>query len=859
MLDFPQYGIVSKLQRPPLNQAIDIPAPIRGVLTPLDEVPDPVFAARIVGDGFAIDPTDGILVAPLAGEVVQLHPSRHALTLRTPAGLEILMHIGIETVSFRGQGFEAHVHKGDRVEAGARLISFDMAALAPRARSLATLVLFPGAEPGSVRLHGTLSLGASVNRGQPAFACQMAAARIEDAAVPDALVQGSAQVTNQNGLHARPAAMLARAAKAFPCEIHLERDSRRASAKSVTAILELSFSLGDTVAIDARGDRAAEAVAEIARLIASGCGESQDESGAASALAPSASAHQPASVPAGAVAGVVAAPGIAIGMAYHWRRTKPVIVEAGRGADVEWQSLRDAIARADADLAQLEAGAGSVAQRSIAGAHRALLDDARILDGVHAALGSTGKSAAYCWNLAIEAQAERMRAAGNALLRERADDILDVGARVLAVLSGAKAPQPVFPPECVAFARGLTPSDLATLDTASVIGLVLESGGPTSHVAILARAMGIPALCLADVTVAEASRVILDAEQGLLWIDPDAAAIASARASLERSQARTARDLQAAREPASTVDGRHLEVAANVATVKDAMRLQELGADGIGLLRTEFLFESRATPPDEQDQVAAYRNVLTRLGPGRRVVIRTLDAGGDKPLPFLPIGVEDNPFLGLRGVRATLHHPEIFRTQLRALLRVSGECPLHIMIPMVSGIEELRQVRAILDEETRQLGQTCRLDPVQLGIMIEVPSAALLAPVLAREADFFSIGTNDLTQYTLAMDRGHTVLGPMADPLHPAVLALIDLTVKGAHAHGKWVGVCGAMAADPRAVPILVGLDVDELSVPPAMVPTIKAGIRSLSHAQCVALARQALASGTAAEVGQLVRDSQSH
>ncbi|MNO88092.1 Phosphoenolpyruvate-protein phosphotransferase [compost metagenome] len=275
----------------------------------------------------------------------------------------------------------------------------------------------------------------------------------------------------------------------------------------------------------------------------------------------------------------------------------------------------------------------------------------------------------------------------------------------------------------------------------------------------------------------------------------------------------------------------------------------ELGAEGVGLLRSEFIFMDSAQAPDQATQEAEYRRVLDALD-GRPLVVRTLDVGGDKPLPYWPIPQEENPFLGVRGVRLTLQRPQIMQTQLRALLSAAGGRPLRIMFPMVGQLEEWRQAR----DMTLRLKDELRVDgDLQLGIMVEVPSAALLAPVLAREVDFFSVGTNDLTQYALAIDRGHPTLSAQADGLHPAVLQLIDMTVRAAHAHGKWVGVCGELAADTQAVPLLLGLEVDELSVSARSIPLVKQRVRELQLSAARQLAQTALGLGSAAEVRALV------
>ncbi|CAA9347928.1 MAG: Phosphoenolpyruvate-protein phosphotransferase of PTS system, partial [uncultured Gemmatimonadetes bacterium] len=318
---------------------------------------------------------------------------------------------------------------------------------------------------------------------------------------------------------------------------------------------------------------------------------------------------------------------------------------------------------------------------------------------------------------------------------------------------------------------------------------------------------------------------------------------------LAAGEARRARELAAALEPAVTTDGHRVEVAANAGTLAEAERVAAVGGEGVGLLRTEFLFMERHTAPDEDEQARSYEAILRALGPDRLLVIRTLDVGGDKPIPYLDLPAEANPFLGERGVRLTLARPELFRAQVRAILRASGAGRVAVMFPMIATLAEWRAARELVEREREALG----VPPIQVGIMVETAAAALLAERFAREADFFSIGTNDLTQYTLAMDRTNPRLAPQVDALHPAVLRLIAHTVEGAHAHRRWVGVCGALAGDPQAVPVLLGLGVDELSADVPLVPEVRARVRALDMEACRATAREALDAGDGAEVRAIV------
>jgi phosphocarrier protein FPr len=391
-----------------------------------------------------------------------------------------------------------------------------------------------------------------------------------------------------------------------------------------------------------------------------------------------------------------------------------------------------------------------------------------------------------------------------------------------------------------------------------VLGFCTTRGGATSHVAILARSLGIPALAGVEPTaleLADGTLVALDGNKGTLRLRVSPQEVERIRRAQQRAEQRRRADLARAHEPAVTTDGTAVEVLANIGGVNDAAQVQALGGDGVGLLRSEFLFMERPDAPTEDQQFETYRSIARALGPGRPLIIRTLDVGGDKPLSYLPIPKEDNPFLGERGVRVGLDRPEILRTQLRAILRAGAEADvkLSVMFPMIATLAELRDVKAILAEEAAGLG----VPPVRTGIMVEVPAAAIMAAQFAREADFFSVGTNDLTQYTLAMDRGHPKLAPHVDGLSPAVLRLIAHTVAGARSAGRsvHVGVCGGIASDPAAVPILLGIGVDELSVSLPAIPAVKAQVRTLSLDACRALAERALAADSAADVRALVPD----
>lgn len=658
-------------------------------------------------------------------------------------------------------------------------------------------------------------------------------------------------LANPHGLHARPAKVLAQLAKGFAGEIRLRLlDSAQpaVSVKSLSKLLSLGARRGQALELIAEPAIAAEALPVLLAAIEQGLGE---------AVEPLPQAQQPqlapvetlqAPLPGSTLQGVAAAPGIASGPAHVCVEREIDYPLRGESAAQERAKLRQAIDRVHADLHTL-------VQRSTAAigeifvTHQEMLADPALSDEVELRLAQ-GESAAAAWMAVIEAAARQQEALRDALLAERAADLRDIGRRVLAQLCGVRAAaEPERP--YVLVMREVGPSDVARLDPARVAGIVTAQGGATAHSAIVARALGIPAVVGAGAELLlldNGTPLLLDGQRGRVAIDPAADQLQQALAERDARERRLQIAWANRHEPAVTRDGHGVEVFANIGESSGIDKVVEQGAEGIGLLRTELIFMAHPQLPDVATQEAEYRRVLDGLG-GRPLVVRTLDVGGDKPLPYWPIAAEENPFLGVRGVRLTLQRPQVMEDQLRALLRAADERPLRIMFPMVGQMQEWRAAKAMVE----RLREEIPVADLQLGIMVEVPSAALLAPQLAREVDFFSIGTNDLTQYTLAIDRGHPSLSAQADGLHPAVLRLIDMTVRAAHAQGKWVGVCGELAADPQAVAVLLGLEVDELSVAARSVAEVKALVRQADLSTARALAREALQQDSAEAVRALL------
>ncbi len=856
---------------------VTLTAPLTGIMVPIEQVPDPVFAKKMVGEGFSIDPLSNLLLAPLDGEVVDIQPSGHAITVRSSDGLEVLLHIGLDTVKMRGEGFDPKVKQGAQVRAGEPLIEFDLDGVALAAKSLLTQVVITNSD----RVASISPRTGLVTAGEDT-AAEVSFVEVAEEAGE---TTGGATVTspailvpNPTGLHARPAATLVSLAKGFGSDIRLRRGDDVANAKSIMAIMGLAATRGDKIVVAAHGADARRAVDAISQAIRDGLGEdcppfTEAEAAAADAVRDETSAETPAASADGnettepapprsgdpdLLLGVAASPGLGIGHVVQLRRDDIHVEEFGDDHHKERRKLNSAIDRALLDLSALRRRLEDESdsdKAAIFAAHSEILGDPELLDLAVSAIDK-GRSAAYSWRAAYTTYADRLAALDNEILAGRANDVRDVGQRVLEELTGQRSEKPQLDEGTILIAEDLTPSDTAQLDRTKVVGFATTSGGASSHVAIIARSLDIPAVAGIEgraLDIADGDRVVLDGSKGTLTLNVSDAEIDTLLARQQRIAERKAVEEAHKDEPATTTDGHRVQVVANIGGVADAEEAMTRGAEGVGLLRSEFVFLERRTAPTEEEQAAIYADCARALTPGQPLVIRTLDVGGDKPLPYLPIPREENPFLGVRGVRVGLEQPEVLRTQCRAILAAADAgARLHLMFPMIATMDDWRRTKAIFDEERERSGLGA---DVSVGIMMEVPSVGVMARQFAAEpgCDFFSVGTNDLTSYTLAMDRGHPKLAAQVDPCNPAVLSLIGHAAEALHEHGKWIGVCGGVASDPQSVPILIGLGVDELSCSIPAIPSVKAAVRAYSLADCRELASRALTCATPADVRALV------
>ena len=556
--------------------------------------------------------------------------------------------------------------------------------------------------------------------------------------------------------------------------------------------------------------------------------------------------------------GIPASDGIAIGTVFCYIPTKLEIPVCAAGTvDEEMARFDAAREHARGELQNLfnaiEKRAGKE-EASIFEAHQEMLSDPA-LEGKIREFVEIGQTAEQALVIATEELANLLASMDDELFASRALDVRDVGRRVLRIMLGFPdtALSAVTEPSII-IAEDLTPSDTASLDPKLTLGFITAQGGLTSHSAILARTLGLPAIVgmgngLLD-EVPSGTFIVMDGRTGEMILEPDDETVARYK------QIKAQRDSQlqilkaAAEKDAHTANGRRVEVAANVGEASSARDAMENGAEGIGLLRTEFLYLEDTQPPSEEKQYRIYREIFDVMGT-RPVIVRTLDIGGDKPPSYMPFPEEMNPFLGWRAIRISLDEPELFKTQLRAILRAAVGHQARIMFPMVSDLDELRRAREIVETVKRDL----LVDSVEfaadvpVGIMVETPAAAVLVDVLAEASDFFSLGTNDLTQYTMAVDRGNAKVSGLFQPLHPAVLRLIRQTIDAGHAKGKWVGMCGELAGMTKAIPILLGFGLDEFSMNPRAIPEAKNLIAKLTDDKAREIANHAMSFGTAAEI----------
>ena len=564
------------------------------------------------------------------------------------------------------------------------------------------------------------------------------------------------------------------------------------------------------------------------------------------------------------ISGILASPGIAFGKALLLKEDEIVIDRKKISADsVDEEVARfiDGRAKASAQLEAIKTKAGETfgeEKEAIFEGHIMLLEDEELEQEIIALIKDKHMTADAAAHEVIEGQATALEELDDEYLKERAADVRDIGKRLLRNILGLNIIDlGAIQDEVILVAKDLTPSETAQLNLKKVLGFITDIGGRTSHTSIMARSLELPAIVGTGSVTSEVKNgdyLILDAVNNKVYVNPTNDEIESLRAiqaqvAEEKTELAKLKDL-----PAITLDGHQVEVCANIGTVRDIDGAERNGAEGVGLYRTEFLFMDRDALPTEEEQFAAYKAVAEACG-SQAVIVRTMDIGGDKELPYMNFPKEENPFLGWRAIRIAMDRKEILRDQVRAILRASAFGKLRIMFPMIISVEEVRALRKeieIYKQELRDEGKAFD-EAIEIGVMVETPAAATIARHLAKEVDFFSIGTNDLTQYTLAVDRGNDMISHLYQPMSPSVLNLIKQVIDASHAEGKWTGMCGELAGDERATLLLLGMGLDEFSMSAISIPRIKKIIRNTNFEDAKVLAEQALAQPTTDELMTLV------
>ncbi|MCE2705591.1 MAG: phosphoenolpyruvate--protein phosphotransferase [Proteobacteria bacterium] len=832
---------------------IQIFPPLLGVILNIKDVPDPVFAEKMVGDGIAIDPLSNHIYAPVSGTIKSVHKAKHAITVTSDDGIDVLIHIGLETVNLNGNGFKIKCDSGDKVQVGDILGHFDMDLLATSAKSLISPVVLVDLDSSSYSLENALEKFTKF--GVPILTLHKidkfksaSSTKLEERPLIKSEV---IKITNAHGIHARPAAILSTQAREFDDDIFLEKDGKRANVKSVVALLGLNINCGDTIYIYASHQKI---IAEIATLLNNMV--DAEVSSNDSTIEPNSSyrSSETGVIDGKKYYGISASIGLAIGKLIKQSNIHFDFKEEATDIRLEEEQLLFAIEKVKNDieskLSEMHKSSSSKALTGILSAHLGLLTDPHILSETLKVI-KQNKTSSYAISKVIEQECRVLENTKNKLLIERQTDLRDVGNRILTAINGKEIQSLELNSPSIIIANELTPTDMLSLNE-HVVGLVSVRGGTTSHVAILAKMRGIPLLIGVDeslLTENTLTDVILDTKKGYLNLSPTIKEVNTITDIMLTEKLKHEADKNNALNKAITTDGVVINCLGNIGSVEDAVTLKDNGAEGVGLFRTEFIFLDKSKEPTIAQQNIVYQEILNYIEPQNPFILRTLDAGGEKQIAYLNMPHEINPVLGMRGLRLCLEHREIFINQLTAILNLDKP-NIKIMLPMVTTIEEYRTAKGIVDDLIKKLNIK---STIELGIMVEVPSVALLSDVFAAEVAFFSIGTNDLSQYTLAIDREHSRLASHIDHLHPAVLRNIDLVVKGAAIHNRPVSVCGLMASESLALPVLIGLGINTLSMNINSIPENKALIRKLSYANCKEIAQKCLGMATSLEVRKLL------
>lgn len=808
--------------------------PLDGILYDITNTPDEAFAMKVLGDGVTIDPLSNKIYAPVSGKVKSIYRTKHAIIISSNS-IDILIHVGLETVKLNGTGFSLFIKEGDSVKCGDVIGEFDTDYVASNSKSLMSPVIVLDLDPEKFKIKTNIFEYTDFNR--PIFEV-IATNEInidENKSLEKLLVSDEIIVLNPQGIHARPAAQIASKVKSLKMEVYLEKNGVQINAKSVVEILGLAINQNDRIRIKSSSK---EAIDILTSLII-GIKEDKLEN----IVKPN---DYYAKVEDNKYYGIIAVDGLAIGKICYKKDSEFSFVENCDDYSLELDKLAEIYILAKNAINNEIKNINNNEMMSILSSHVELLDDPILYEHIVNVI-KDNKTSAFAINQVIDEQCDKLSKLNSKLIAERQADLKDIKKRLLLLLDNTKVVLQNYEEKTILVADEFTPSEIISLHK-NIVGLVSVKGGTTSHVSILAKSLNIPLLIGVAPSVLNLNNkevAILNLKESYLNIEPSKQELANIRKEIELIDSIKKQNLAQANKESMTVDQVKISCLGNIANLVEAEQLQINGADGVGLFRTEFIFIDKDSAPSNEEQFHIYKEIIAKSKSSYPFIIRTLDIGADKKLSYLNSFEEYNPVLGLRGIRLCLHYKELFIDQLKAIL--SQNVPnLKIMIPMISDILEFREVKKICYEVIDELKLNIKFE---LGIMVEVPSVAIMSDIFAKEVDFFSIGTNDLTQYTLAIDRENSMLAKSLDHLHPSVLRNIKLVVDGAKYYHKPVSVCGQMASEKMAIIILIGLGITSLSMNLVNIPDNKAFIRSLSYEKCKQIAENCLQLATANEV----------
>jgi phosphoenolpyruvate-protein phosphotransferase len=820
------------------EQLIDIYPPIIGITMDITQVPDPVFADKLVGNGIAIDPLSNKIYAPVNGIIKSIHPSKHSIIIAADAGFDILIHIGLETVALGGDGFNIHVSDGDWIKMGDVIGEFDLDYVAQRSKTLITPIVL-------LDLNHEIFSFLVVPQQETKFGFpimqikkKLIVLNEDQSQISNLIKSKPILITNPHGIHARPAAAISSVARKYDSEILIKKDEKAVNAKSIISLLSLAVNQNDSVYVYAVNEEIIKSLSYILIHLYDSSGEDQYQ-------------ISPKHVDGNKYYGIAASFGIACGVLKKKGKLNFIIEENKNDILTEKKRFYEALNKVKKEIEYSLANLTENDQiySGILEAHIQMLCDPALIDESLSIINNN-KSAAFAIKQVITDNCNILAKTESTVLIERQDDFMDLLNRILIAMNTKQIQTVNHDLPTILLDNWLTPNDLVMIDK-NVVGLISVAGGATSHAAIIARAKGIPLLVGVNPSILDIPdniQVVLNSKAGYVNLAPEPHEIDEVNIYLDSLRYKHQIDSQNAKAKAYTKDGHQINCYINIANPEDSRDIMLNGVEGIGLFRTEFIFLNRKVPPTVEEQYKIYADIVSNAG-NIPVIIRTLDAGGEKQIDYLKIAHEQNPVLGIRGVRFSLQRKDLLIDQLTAVAMVNKP-NIKVMLPMISCIEEYREVKHIFEAIKKQNGVTV---DIELGIMAEVPSVVLMSDIFAREVDFFSIGTNDLSQYILAIDRENLKLAAQIDYFHPSIIRGIDMVVKGAKQMSRPVSICGLMASDKLAIPLLIGLGIDQLSMSIDSIAENKAFIRNLNYEDCLDAAQKSLNLSTTFEIRQFL------